>query len=142
MHYRDYKAGEYVYHQHDPGMGLYIVQRGRIELIVGEDRGTPTPVAEISANGFFGERSLILDTTRYESARVITDARLLGFFKPDIKSLYKRRPQVGMLVAMTIARFLAMKQEVLIDGLSEQRGIEEAVHFSYEGESRIELRRN
>jgi CRP-like cAMP-binding protein len=142
MHYRDYKADEYVYHQDDPGLGLYIVQRGHIQLIVGEDSGEPVTVAEVSANGFFGERSLVLETARAESARVVTDARLLGFFKPDLKTLYKRHPQVGMIVTMTVARFLAMRQDGIIDQLSKQTNPGDAARFAYESESKIELRRS
>ncbi|TVQ73049.1 MAG: cyclic nucleotide-binding domain-containing protein, partial [Balneolaceae bacterium] len=36
-HRRRFKAGEYVYHQGDPGTGLYMIEQGAVELLYQEE---------------------------------------------------------------------------------------------------------
>lgn len=119
VHYRDFQADEFVYHQGDPGLGVYIVQRGHVELLSEFEDGRMEVVREVKAGEFFGERSLVNDVRRDVSARVVTDSRLLGFFRPDLRMLYRRKPQVGMMVVLAFAAHLVSEHDRLVRRVGE-----------------------
>ena len=111
-HRREYKEGEYIYHQNDPGTGMYFIEDGRVELIVEPERSDPTQEQlsfELSEPDHFGELSLGYDLRRMSSARCLTDSVLLGFFKPDFETLKKRHPVIAVVFLETLSE-LAMKQ--------------------------------
>lgn len=129
VHPRDYKRDEFIYYQHDPGLGLYIVQRGGVRLLAEDDDGMPYELCQVAENGFFGELSLLGDFRRQETAQAITETRVLGFFIPDLKMLTKRNPSVGAAVAMALARHLAIQQVALLQRVADAEGQVDALRF-------------
>ncbi len=125
VHYRDFKTDEFVYHQGDPGLGVYIVQRGHVQLLTEAVDGGHVVVRDVHEGEFFGERSLVHDVRRDVSARVVTDSRLLGLFRPDLRMLYRRQPQVGMMVALAFGAHLVAERDRLVQTVTE---LEEALH--------------
>jgi len=119
VHYRDFKADEFVYHQGDPGLGVYIVQRGNVRLFADLEDGQQVVVRHVGAGEFFGERSLVHEVRRDVSARVVEDSRLLGFFRPDLRMLYRRQPQVGMLVVLAFGAHLVDEHDRLVRRVGE-----------------------
>lgn len=122
VHYRDFKADEYVYHQGDPGLGVYIVQRGHVQLETELDDGERVVLRDLREGQFFGERSLVHDVRRDVSARVVIDSRLLGFFRPDLQLLYRRQPRVGMMVVLAFAAHLVTEHDRLVRRVGELEG--------------------
>ncbi len=114
MHFRDYRAKEYLYHEEDPALGLYILQRGSVRLSKLDRDGDSYEIKILSDNAMFGEESLMGDRTRFESAQVISDSRLIGFFKPDLDTLLHRLPNLGVEVIQALADRIAEKQEMLL----------------------------
>lgn len=119
VHYRDFKADEFVYHQGDPGLGVYIVQRGHVQLLTELEDGQQVVVRDLTEGEFFGERSLVHDVRRDVSARVVEDSRLLGFFRPDLRMLYRRQPQVGMMVVLAFGAHLVVEHDRLVRRVGE-----------------------
>lgn len=114
VHYRTFRAQETIYYQGDPGLGLYIVEHGAVELFVGED-GDRERVCVVDDHEYFGLYSLLGEFSRLETAQAKTDTRLLGFFRPDFRMLAKRHPHTGLLLLSTIAQQLAARQNELIE---------------------------
>lgn len=107
LHYRDYRPNDYVYYEGDPGLGLYIVQRGAVRLVVDADEeGEETEVGRVRENGFFGVNALFGDVRRQETAQAVTETRMLGFFRPDLNSLIKRHPKSGAAVMLAFAQYV------------------------------------
>jgi CRP-like cAMP-binding protein len=119
VHYRDFKIDEFVYHQGDPGLGVYIVQHGHVQLLAELDDGQEVVVRDVREGEFFGERSLVHDVHRDVSARVVSDSRLLGFFRPDLRMLYRRQPQVGMMVVLAFGAHLVDEYDRLVKQVGE-----------------------
>lgn len=119
-HRRSYRRGESLYYEGDPGLGLYVVETGRIRLISDSPPNDSRELRELEANEMFGGLSILGDFRRLETAETITDARVLGFFRPDLKNVIRRNPKAGAEIAMALARRVAA-QHVEAIGIIEER---------------------
>ncbi|MEM1271532.1 MAG: cyclic nucleotide-binding domain-containing protein [Bacteroidota bacterium] len=117
MHFRDFEAGEQIYHEGDPGLGLYVVVKGRIGLSV-ESGET---VHDLVPFDVFGVRSISKDHRRSETAIALAPSRLIGLFQPDLKLLEKRHPRTGFALTLALAEYLTDRNERLELALREQK---------------------
>ncbi len=122
MHRRNYRRDEFLYYEHDPGLGLYIVQRGRVRLLAEDENGHVQELRQAAEHEFFGEQSILGDFRRTETAQAVTETSVLGFFSPDLKTMLKRNPSVGASVVLALARHLAVQQVALMQQLTEDEG--------------------
>ena len=86
---RFFQAGETVFQQGDPGIGMYIIQEGIIYIV---QMPAEHILAELAAGDFFGEIALLNETPRSASAIAKTDCTLLCVSQPDLLGLFKRDP--------------------------------------------------
>ncbi len=107
-HLRQYKEEEHIFRTGDPGVGMYIILEGSVE-IYREDRDQTLVFAILNAGDFFGELALLEDLPRSASARTRSYCRLLGFYRPDLQSLLSRKPRLGSLVLMNMARLIGRR---------------------------------
>ncbi len=107
-HIRYYNAGQHIFRVNEPGVGLYILLEGEVEIYQSEKEGNR--ILKIhSENEFFGELGLLDDNPRSASARAVTDSRLMGFFRPDLESIIVRKPALASVLIMNIARVIGEK---------------------------------
>ena len=122
LHVREYRRDEYIYRERDPSLGMYIIQEGRVRLVVeDEDRG----VHELRQAGdldIFGELALFGDFRRLETAQAVTDTVILGFFRPELKTMIKRDPSTVSVLLNALAGFLAHRHMGLYGMLAEKEG--------------------
>jgi len=122
-HKRVYKAGEFIYHQGDPGNGMYIIEEGQVELLIQNslikegDEELPVSLI-IEAPEVFGNLSIAYDMRRMSSARAVTDVKVLGFFAPDMEMLQRRQPRIAVKFMNEINRTLARQLEITIKALA------------------------
>ncbi|MEM8600702.1 MAG: cyclic nucleotide-binding domain-containing protein [Bacteroidota bacterium] len=122
VHRRDYDRGEVVYFARDPGLGLYLVERGAVVLRSNDPPAEDDPDADIvhriGPGGTFGERALLGEHRRATRAEAAMETRLLGFFRPDFKTLIKRHPRLGTQVAIAVGQYIAAREALLRDALA------------------------
>lgn len=135
-HRRQYKEGEHIYYQGDPGTGMYFIEQGRVELLVepekpAEDENEPLSYV-ISEPESFGTLSIGYELRRTSSAKCLTDCTLMGFFKPDFETLKKRHPAIAVKFMETLA-MVAMKQlERVTTELKKVSSTERAFSLKFE----------
>ncbi len=100
LHERTYKEGELIFHQGDAGVGMYIIEKGRIDIRL-EPSGQV--VATLNEGEFFGELALLDDSARSATAVAATDCKMLGFFQPDLFGLIDRNPRLGVKLVLRLA---------------------------------------
>lgn len=137
-HRRTYRRGESLYYEGDPGLGLYIVESGRIRLVSDADPERPRTLRELDAHEMFGGLSLLGDFRRLETAETITEARVLGFFRPDLKNVIRRNPQAGTEIVMAMARRVATQYVESVRVIEEREGRDEALDIYAEASARVE----
>ncbi len=104
LHRRSYKKEEVLFKEGDPGMGMYIIENGRINISIGQENKL---VASLSNGEFFGEIALLSEIPRTASASASVPTKILGFFQSDLFGLTETNPQLGNKVLFRIAQMIA-----------------------------------
>ncbi|MEE9117059.1 MAG: cyclic nucleotide-binding domain-containing protein, partial [Calditrichia bacterium] len=78
LHKRTYKEDEVLFHEGDPGAGMYIIEKGRVNITLGKEEKL---LAVLSDKEFFGEIALLSETPRTATATAVTNSSILGFFQ-------------------------------------------------------------
>ena len=110
MHVRTYRRDEVLYFEGDPGIGLYIVMRGSVQLFVRDEEEEDQPVRVVSDHDVIGANGLMGGATlrRAETARATVDTEVLGLFSPEFRTLQRRHPKTGAAVYSLLARHFAL----------------------------------
>lgn len=119
-HNRKYKSSEFIFHQGDPGTGLYILEDGLIELTLDTGEFDVIPSRHLHPTQCIGTLAVISESRRYCSAHCVTDSRLLGFFRPDYELLRNRQPRIAIKLMEAIANNLVLKLSHALVELSER----------------------
>ena len=107
LHIRSYRKDEYLYRERDPGLGMYIIQSGRVRLLTEDEEGGLHEVKQVANLGVIGEFALLGDFRRMESAQAIVETHVLGFFRPELKSMVKRDPKTAALLLFALAEHVS-----------------------------------
>ncbi len=102
-HMRQFKDGEHIFRANEPGVGMYIILEGRVQIYSSRS-GQDETLAELERGDFFGELALLEETPRTASAISDGYSRMLGFFRPDLEVIIKRNPRLSNLLLLNIAR--------------------------------------
>ena len=106
MHRREYRAGEVIFRQGEPGVGMYVVRHGLVEIIY-EPSGEV--LAELRDGDFFGEIALLNETPRSATAKAATACTLWGLFQPDLLDLLERDPRLGVKLMVPLAQIAGQR---------------------------------
>jgi len=113
MHERNYMAGEYIFYQGDPGLGLYLIREGEVIISRETDSGDKIQLAVIHKGDFFGELALIDNDKRSASAIANSDTKLSVIFKPDLDEFIERYPKKGIKILQGISEITALRLRTL-----------------------------
>lgn len=122
LHVREYKRDEYIYRERDPSLGMYIVESGRVRLSAEDEEGNLHEAKQVGDFEVFGELALLGDFRRLETAQAVTETRVLGFFRPELKSMIKRDPKTAALLIDALAGYVAARHVALFELLAEREG--------------------
>jgi CRP-like cAMP-binding protein len=106
VHERTFMPDEVVFHERQPGTGMYIIKKGLIKLTKTANGGK-TEIAELGEGEFFGEMSLLEDYPRSAQATAVVKTELLGIFRPDLFDLIERNPRLGSKLLLKLSQRLA-----------------------------------
>ncbi|MCU0411080.1 MAG: cyclic nucleotide-binding domain-containing protein [Bacteroidetes bacterium] len=107
IHRREYRSGEPVFYQGDPGLGMYIIQDGEVSIQIATKEGERRELIVLTDGDFFGELALLDESPRSADAFCKTDCLLLGFFRPDLFELIERKQELGIKILLKLAEIVA-----------------------------------
>lgn len=107
-HMRHYKENEHIFRTGEPGVGMYIILEGSVEIYRNEGHFR-RQFAILEQGDFFGEIALLEGLPRTASARARGYCRIMGFFRPDLESLFARKPRLASIILMNMARLTARR---------------------------------
>jgi CRP-like cAMP-binding protein len=125
---RTYKSGDTVFEQGQPGVGLYLVLSGAVDVLQGDEDGIRLRLSEAGEGSFFGEMALLDDSARTASAVATEDTELAVFFRSDLLSLAEQRPSVAAKIVMRLSQIVAERLRRTNRALREARDQLEAAH--------------
>jgi CRP/FNR family cyclic AMP-dependent transcriptional regulator len=132
VHRRQYAKGEYVFYQGDPGLGMYVVEKGTVGIVVVGDDGTQKEVTEMLKGDFFGEIALLDESARSASVIVKEDSELIGFFRPDLFEIIEKTPKTGLKIVVKLAEMIGERLRNMNNEFSRLRAELESVKQSKE----------
>jgi CRP-like cAMP-binding protein len=122
LHRREYDPGEVLFHQGNPGVGMYIIREGTIEIVF---ESTGETLVELSDGDFFGELALLNETPRSATAVAKTESVLYGLFRPDLLGLVERDPSLGVQILLRMSQVIS---ERLIQTNEQVQDLREQLH--------------
>jgi len=94
-----YQAEHVVFNEGDPGDVMYIIKRGKVQVI--RDN---TILAVLSDNSFFGEMALVSDEPRNATVKTVTDLEVLTLNKDDFRKLLETKPSIASIVSYEVVK--------------------------------------
>ncbi|HPC36565.1 MAG TPA: cyclic nucleotide-binding domain-containing protein [Candidatus Marinimicrobia bacterium] len=104
VYHRKYKKGEPIFRMGDPGLGMYIIVNGAVEIVEEPENGEIAKLAELGKGAFFGDLALLDEEPRSASAIAMVDSDIIGFFRPDLMDLVYRKPRMGIKILWALSR--------------------------------------
>ena len=127
VHRRQYMSGEYVFYQGDPGLGMYVIEQGEVSVFLLGTDGTKKELAVLKDGDFFGELSLLDESPRSATVIAVTDASLVGFFRPDLFEIMEKVPGTGLKIVLKVAEMIGERLRNTNQELSKLRAEFDAV---------------
>jgi CRP/FNR family cyclic AMP-dependent transcriptional regulator len=113
LHERVFVQGEIVFNEGEPGLGLYVVFKGEVEIgnLKHDGKGK---VARLGPSEVFGEVSFLDGGTR--SATVIAGMKteLLGFYRTELFNLLERKPTLASKILIALARQMGLRMRAML----------------------------
>ncbi len=115
-----YTDGEMIIKQGSVGDCLYVIQEGRVEVLI-EENGIETRVAVLGDKEFFGEMGLFEKEPRSCTVRALGDTKVLTIDKQNFYTTIQKDPSLAFRLLENMSRRLrqttkelgALKKSVL-----------------------------
>ena len=109
VHKRIFVPGEEIFREKEPGMGMYIIKSGVVDIHQTSKNGMSQNLATLGEGDFFGEMALLDEAPRAASAVAQDDCEVVGFLKPDLFDLIERDPRLGLKIVIGVAKMLSAR---------------------------------
>ena len=96
-------AGQVMIRPYDPGLGMFVVEEGRVVVELSHGREV-----ELGPGEFFGELALLIpEGVRAARVRAETDVRCLAIGRDDFAGLLETEPSIAVAMLPVLARRLS-----------------------------------
>ncbi|MBS0622669.1 MAG: cyclic nucleotide-binding domain-containing protein [Verrucomicrobia bacterium] len=109
MTQEQYKAGDTIFHEGDPGTRFYIVYEGKVELTRGGRF-----LSHVEVGGLFGEMTMFEEQPRSATAKAIAPSVFLSLDKSNFNTLVVQHPAILLQICKELARRLREMDEKFI----------------------------
>lgn len=106
---REYLPNEVIFYEGDPGVAMFIIESGKVEISHQYKSGIKQELAILFSGDFFGEITVLTEGHRTATATSLTDTRLLIIFRPDLLELIHREPGLGVKILLGFAKIFVEK---------------------------------
>jgi len=110
---RTYAKGEAIVNQGTMGIGLFILESGRADVIYDAADGDRTVVYQLGSTDFFGELSLLDDAPRTASVVATEDAKCLVLAQLDFMDALREDADIPIVMLREMARRLRRIMQTL-----------------------------
>ncbi|HSB28923.1 MAG TPA: DUF1003 domain-containing protein [Pyrinomonadaceae bacterium] len=99
----DYKANETIFHEHDTGDALYVVEEGMVRIWVTDEDVQEVTLAELQPGQLFGEMAVLDRGERSSNATAMVDTHLHRLSSDAFQKFLMEHPDCGIDVICEIA---------------------------------------
>jgi CRP-like cAMP-binding protein len=99
----DVPAGQTLIRPYDPGLGMFVIEEGKVVVEMREGREV-----ELGEGEFFGELALLVpEAVRVARVRAETDVRCVAIDRDAFAALLEEEPRIAVAMLPVLARRLA-----------------------------------
>lgn len=110
VHERNYRDGEVIYEQGQPGIALYLVRGGVVEIVRRKRNGEEVPLALLEPPASFEELAAMgAEVVRWTSARARGPVSLVAIARSDLDALSRNFPFLANKIFAKLAQVMAMR---------------------------------
>lgn len=103
---KSFSAGKEIFHEGDPGDGVYMVKDGLVEIFSGPDAKSKRVFSQIAPGDIFGEMAVIEHRPRSASAAAVKDTQLYFIPRGEMLSFIERSPGLALTLLQDISHRL------------------------------------
>ncbi len=119
VHRRQYDVDEPIFSQGDPGLGMYVIEEGEVDIVYTDSTGIEKRLASLKPGDFFGELSLLDESPRSATAVARTPLKIIGFFRPDLLGLLDRSPKLGTKILLRLGEVIGTRLRITNEQLGK-----------------------
>ncbi len=112
---RHYQPGEVIFHQGDPGDGMYVVEKGDVEITAVVSGDQSRQLSMIPTGGFFGEMAVLDEQPRSATAKAATETVLSFIPAAAMWSALERSPKLLMALMREFSQRMRQIDERFLD---------------------------
>src|SRR5881296_2941312 len=114
----NYKAGETIFHEHDRGDALYVLEEGAVRIWVTDEDLEEVTLAELKPGAFFGELAVLDRGERSSSATAIVDSHLHRLSSDDFQKFLMEHPDCAIDVICEIGTRMRQTNQLVSQRVS------------------------
>jgi CRP-like cAMP-binding protein len=111
-HIRSYSKGEYIFYKGEPSYGFYIILKGGIQILRGNQE-----IIRLKSSEMFGQFAMIEKSKRTASAKSIDNTKLFYIYSSDLKKMFKGNPSLGLKIHQRMLVIIGKILEEYDEGL-------------------------
>jgi len=116
VHERVYRDGEIIFEQGTPGVALYLLRGGMVEITRKRHNGEEIPLAMLEPPASFEELAAVRDeVVHWASARAHGPVSLVAIGRSDLDALSRNFPLLANKILMKLAQIIAVQLETLLE---------------------------
>jgi hypothetical protein len=116
VHERNYRDGEVIYEQGQPGAALYLVQDGVVEIVRRKRNGEEVPLVLLEPPASLEEWAAVgAEVVRLTSARARGPLSLVAIGHSDLEDLSRNFPTLASKILMKLAQTVAMRMQTFLE---------------------------
>jgi len=126
LHERTYRDGEYIYEEGKPGVALYIVRGGVVEIVRRRRNGEEVPLVTLEPPASLEELAVVgTDVVHWTSGRARGPVSLVAIGRPDLDALGRNFPLLANKILKKLAQIMAMRLQMVLEAeyFNEERSL-------------------
>jgi EAL domain-containing protein (putative c-di-GMP-specific phosphodiesterase class I) len=132
---KNFKAGEIIMKQGDSGASAYIIEEGRVEILVERAGSEQQQVGTRGPGAMIGEMAIIDKAPRTATVKAIEDCKLLEISQEDFsRRLESADPVLQMTIQVILTRYRDTLARAEIRGESQNWPPPETLELNYAGQ--------
>lgn len=112
---RSYAKGRAIFLQGDPGTSLYVIEAGRVKIVLPSPEGKEFVLNLLGPGDFFGELALLDAKPRSADAVAQESCRLLLLQRDDFLQFLEAHPRASVTLLAVLSRWLRRNAQIVQD---------------------------
>ena len=126
LHERTYRDGEYIFEEGKPGMAMYIVRGGVVEIVRRRRNGEEVPLVTLEPPATLEEMAVVgAEVVHWTSGRARGPVSLVAIGRPDLDALGRNFPLLANKILKKLAHIIAMRLQMVLEAeyFNEERSL-------------------